>query len=248
MLQVIIDLQHSQLKEEGNMFSWIKEIHKEDVFGNRDENAIPIHVPFKIEKLDAKESIYNMTVFAQFLNASSVLLPGNTSVQLEIENDEIYNLILKELVPHYEKVKVVLIDNRINTILMEQLKNDSVEIFRSMEQSGELSPLIMDFYRSSERNLLGPHKMRRICRYFIVLLDKLEPMNLTGTDSLRKWIEDGYKQPNERLAFSPTGWVLEDELQKSVSLRFFASFCPSLLLVVDADDMKVIGLDILKNK
>ncbi|NRF94834.1 hypothetical protein HQN89_28495 [Paenibacillus frigoriresistens] len=230
------------------MFSWIKEFHKEDIFGNDDENAIPIHVPFNIEKLDAKDSIYNMTVFAQFLNASSVLLPGNTSVQLGIENEEIHNLILKELVPHYEKVKVVLIDNRINTIMMEQLKNDSVEIFRSMEQSGELSPLIMDFYRSSDRNLLGPHKKRRTCRYFNVLLDKLEPINLTGTDSLRKWIEDGYIQPNERLALSPTGWVLEDELQKSVALRFFASFCPSLLLVVDADDMKIVGLDILKNK
>lgn len=230
------------------MFSWIKEIHKEDIFGNDDENAIPIHVPFNIEKLDAKDSIYNMTVFAQFLNASSVLLPGNTSVQLGVENEEIHNLILKELVPHYEKVKVVLIDNRINTIMMEELKNDSVEIFRSMEQSGELSPLIMDFYRSSDRNLLGPHKKRRTCRYFNVKLDKLEPINLTGTDSLRKWIEDGYIQPNERLALSPTGWVLEDELQKSVALRFFASFCPSLLLVVDADDMKIVGLDILKNK
>lgn len=117
-----------------------------------------------------------------------------------------------------------------------------------MEQSGELSPLIMDFYRSSERNLLGPHKMRRTCRYFNVLFDKLEPMNLTGTDSLMKWIEDGYKQPNERLALSPTGWVLEDELQKSVSLRFFASFCSSLLLVVDADDLKIVGLDILKKQ
>lgn len=68
-----------------------------------------------------------MTVFAQFLNATSVLLPGNTSVQLEPENEEIHNLILKELVPHYEKVKIVIIDNRISTIMMEQLKNDSVE-------------------------------------------------------------------------------------------------------------------------
>jgi hypothetical protein len=86
--------------------------------------------------------------------------------------------------------------------------------------------------------------MSRTCRFFIVLLDMLEPMELTGTDSLRKWIQDGYIQRNESLSLLPTGWVLKDELKESVSLRFFASFCPRLLLVVDADDMRIVGLDI----
>ncbi|NOU96369.1 hypothetical protein GC093_24595 [Paenibacillus sp. LMG 31456] len=189
-----------------------------------------------------------MTVLAQFLNASSVLLPGNTSVQLEIVNEELHKLILEELAPHYENVKAVIIDDYIKTLIMEQLKNDSVEIFRSMDQRGELSPLIKDFYRSSDRNLLGPHKMSRTCRYFIVLPDKLEPMKLTGTDSLRKWIHNGYIQRNERLALSPTGWVLHDELKNSVALRFFASFCPRVGLVVDADDMKIVGFDILNGR
>jgi hypothetical protein len=229
------------------MLPWMKEVSKEELFGNDDANTTPIHRPFKIEKLKVDDSINSMTVLAQFLNASSVLLPGNISVQLENVNEELHKLILKELVPHYEKVKAVIIDNCIDTIIMQQLKNDSVEMFRSMEQSGELSPLIKDFYRSSDRSLIGIHKISRRCRHFIVLPGKLEPMKLAGTDSLRKWVQDGYIQRNKSLALSPTGWVLHDELKKSVALRFFASFCPRLGLVVDADDMKIVGLDILKN-
>ncbi|WEG14514.1 hypothetical protein PU629_09210 [Pullulanibacillus sp. KACC 23026] len=42
----------------------------------------------------------------------------------------------------------------------------------------------------------------------------------------------------------PTGWILDDTLKESITIRAFSPFAKQMVLVIDEQDKTVVGLDI----
>jgi hypothetical protein len=93
-------------------------------------------------------------------------------------------------------------------------------------------------------NLLGSHKPRRAIQRYRVKAEWLEPSQLAATLSIQQFVESAYFTRGDFLPLSPTGWKLEDELRNSITLRTFCSFVPHIELVVDVDDLSVVGLEL----
>lgn len=227
------------------MLDWLEEITSEDYETDITETNITSEDrDFRIVKINENMESDRMTVLGQVSVSGPILLDSVNSVTQIYGRDETARaLTWEEVVPHFNEVKLVVIKDEIETIMLKKVKERSSAIFKSMKERNELSPLIYDFYRSKDRNFLGPHKMSRTIKHFSVHIHKLEPIHLEETATLQQVIEHSYFFRKKVLMLSPTGWVLEDELRYSVTLRFLASFCSKLWLLVDADDMKVVGVD-----
>ncbi|KXY31477.1 hypothetical protein [Bacillus sp. FSL K6-0067] len=51
-------------------------------------------------------------------------------------------------------------------------------------------------------------------------------------------------QKNSYISLLPTGWILEDSLKESITIRSFCTFANKIVLVVDESNQEVISLDI----
>ncbi|UVI29324.1 hypothetical protein [Paenibacillus spongiae] len=69
-------------------------------------------------------------------------------------------------------------------------------------------------------------------------------MHTQETEKIREFFQNSFFADSGSVFLVPTGWVLEEALQESLALRTFRAFAESLLLVVDAKDNRVVGLDL----
>jgi hypothetical protein len=221
------------------MFSWLVEEEQQTPL-NKD---VPELKSFRIERLYFNDVPTKINELGQFFTAASFLLAENTMVQLPASDKAALELIKRDIAPHFINVKVVLVKGQVETIMMQHLKDSSIQMLQNLAMDG-LHPVVLDLYRSKDMNLLGPHKPQRRIRTFKVrneLLDTLSDLNSKG---IQQFVERAYFSKGDSLALSPTGWKFNDEIQHSITLQMFSKFVPHIKLLVDADDLNVIGLDL----
>jgi hypothetical protein len=168
------------------MFSWLEEVERKSF-----DTVMPEHKSFRIEKMQLETITTSITELGQLFTAASFLLSDNTMVQLPARDLIARNLIISEIAPHFKEVKVMLIDNKIEVVMMQYLKDTSRQILQDLFLCG-LYPVVSDMYRSKEMNLHGSHKPRRAIQRYRVKDEWLEPLQLTGTLSIQQFVESGY--------------------------------------------------------
>lgn len=125
-------------------------------------------------------------------------------------------------------------------INVKGLKPASKEMIINKLHDG-IYPVVTDLYRSDDLNLATG---RRRLKYFAIRQERIDPLHNRETEKLKDFFQSTYFADTGSVFLCPTGWLLEANLSESVAIRTFCAFANSTILVVDADDNRIVGLDI----
>jgi hypothetical protein len=219
----------------GNMFDWIEEFKST----NKDLKQIH-HRRFNLKKVSF-ESPTAMTELARLLSAGSVLLADNMMNIYSAKDETARSLIMNDIAPHFEDVKIVYVEDEIDVVNMQYLKKDSKKMVNSTNTG--ITQVIHDLFRTSDMSIWTDGHNRELTRYS-VKLNALNKYEIDNTNDIQDFFTKGYFDLGEEFGFIPTGWILEDELKESKTLRFFATFVPCITLVVDDSKKQVVMLQL----
>ncbi|HDR7717018.1 hypothetical protein VSY18_12625 [Bacillus albus] len=216
------------------MFDWLIEIDAPKYSeSNIDEN-------FHIKKIPTVSSTPNISPICQLFSGMDVILKEDVYTSFPITNDVTLNIVKNELTPHYKDVKQVFINNELHEIFMIDLKEESKQTLKELLTNG-IYPVVPDLYRSCSFNrIVG----RRTLKYYSVLFDCIDPMFLKETQEIAYFLKHSFFEKEDCISLVPTGWILEDSLKESITLRSFCTFANKIVLVVDESNQEVISLDI----
>lgn len=216
------------------MFDWLIEIDEPKYSeSNIDEN-------FHIKKIPTVSSTPNISPICQLFSGMDIILKEDVYTSFPITNDVTLNIVKNELTPHYKDVKQVFINNELHEIFMIGLKEESKQTLKELLTNG-IYPVVPDLYRSCSFNrIVG----RRTLKYYSVLFDCIDPMFLKETQEIAYFLKHSFFEKEDCISLVPTGWILEDSLKESITLRSFCTFANKIVLVVDESNQEVISLDI----
>ncbi|WP_219837657.1 hypothetical protein [Paenibacillus sp. R14(2021)] len=120
------------------------------------------------------------------------------------------------------------------------LKPNSRKLIENKLSDG-IYPVVTDLYRNADLNLATG---RRKLKYFSVRKEAIIPLNTLETEKLGDFFHNPFFADTGSVFLAPTGWVLEEKLRESVTIRTFIVFARLLILVVDSSDNRIVGIDI----
>jgi hypothetical protein len=217
------------------MLNWIEEFKPI----NKGKETIH-HRRFNLKKVSF-ESTSSMTELARFVSAGSVLLVDNMMNTLSAKDDTARNLILNDIAPHFIDVKVVYVEDEVEVINMQYLKEESKKLFDST--SNGIILVMHDLYRNRNMSVWKSEQRRELIQ-FTVKIDELNVYDIPNTKDIKEFLKKGYFDLGEEFSLIPTGWTIEEELKESITLRFFATFIPCITLVVDSTNRQVVLLQL----
>lgn len=216
------------------MFEWLVEIEKPYSNENSYQSS------FKMMKLESPFEPIDITEVGQLFAAYSVIIGSDAMTQIPTPNETSINIITTEIIPHYRDVKGVYNDGVLQRINVKGLKPTSKRIIENKLKDG-IYPVVTDLYRNDDLNLATG---RRSLKYFSIRKEEILPLITRETEKLEHFFHNTFFAKKGSVFFCPTGWILEEKLRESVAIRTFIVFASSLVLVVDASDNRIVGLDI----
>jgi hypothetical protein len=218
------------------MFDWLVEIEKPNTIEDCLDGAL------EIKRMGSQSDTHDMSDVCQLFTAYSVIIGSDALSQLPTPSEIALNLIVTEISPHYTDVKEVYKNGVLRSINVRGLKPHSRKIIEEKLIKG-IYPVVTDLYRNNNLNLATG---KRNVKYFSVRNEVMSPLNTQETEKLNYFFQNTFFADSGSVLLAPTGWVLEDKLKDSLTLRTFTVFAHSLILVVDTKDNNVIGLDIYR--
>jgi hypothetical protein len=218
-----------------NLFDWIEE----SMPTNRSAKQI-LGRRFNLKKVSLESPAY-MTELARLLSAGSALLSDNMMNVYSAKDETVRYLIMNDIAPHFEDVKIVYVEDEIDVVNMQYLKEESKKMFDSTNNG--IIQVIHDLFRNNDMSVWTDGKKRELTRYS-VKLNELDKYDIDNINDIQDFFTKGYFDLNEEFGFIPTGWTFVDELKESKALRFFATFIPTITLVVDLSDKQVVMIQL----
>ncbi|MFV8828549.1 hypothetical protein [Alkalihalobacterium sp. APHAB7] len=196
--------------------------------------------PFTIETVQCGKKLTDMTAVCQFFAAYDVMTGQDALTILPTPTKEAEDIIMNELVPHYQDVKKIVVDEKLVEINVRFLKEGSKKIVKQRLVQGEL-PLVHDLYRTEQLNL--PAQPREL-KYYLIDKKNVQIIHTKEAQEIGDFIKSSFFARDGVLSLIPRGWKLKEDLLEAVSIRTFASFADRIILVVDREDLSVVGLDL----
>ncbi|MNI35783.1 hypothetical protein D3C73_898180 [compost metagenome] len=217
------------------MFDWIEET----IPTNRSTKQI-LGRRFNLKKVSL-ESPASMSELARLLSAGSALLADNMMNVYTAKDETVRYLIMNDIAPHFEDVKIVYVEDEIDVVNMQYLKEESKKMFDSTNNG--IIQVIHDLFRTNDMSIWTDGKKRELTRYS-VKLNELDKYVIENTNDIQDFFTKGYFDLGKEFSFIPTGWTLVDELKESKALRFFATCIPCITLVVDLSNKQVVMIQL----
>jgi hypothetical protein len=218
------------------MFDWLSTYvpeNKENKFVQR---------PFYLKRIHVNEPS-SMNELAVFFIAGSVILTDNMMVSLSVKKPHARELILNDVATHFKEVKLVYFDDQVEVINMQYIKQESKAIFYNNKSM--FMEIVRDLFRTKDMNNWITPARRALSRYTINA-DKIETLDIPNTQDVKRYITAEYIDQEQPLAFTPTGWKVEEDLKHSIFIRYMAAFVPKINLFMDMDKNEVISLELTK--
>ncbi|MDE5413229.1 hypothetical protein [Alkalihalobacterium chitinilyticum] len=195
---------------------------------------------FTIETVQCGKQLNDMTAVCQFFAALDVITGQDALTILPTPTKKAEDIIMNELVPHYQDVKKIVVDEKLVEINVRFLKEGSKKIVKQRLVQGEL-PFVHDLYRTEPLNI--PAYPREL-KYYLIDKKFVKPVHTKEAKEIGDFVKSSFFARDGVLSLTPRGWNLEEELLNAVSIRTFASFADRIILVVDREDLSIVGLDL----
>jgi hypothetical protein len=210
----------------------------------REEYLDLAHHDFRIERIDTlSQPVSRMTALGQYFTAACIWLSDQMMIELPAPDDEIKSLILDQVAPHFTEIKMVVAEKEGETIRLQHIKPESKLLFNQADTGA--MPIVRDLYRHRGIDQWQQQFKRTLVK-FSVDTSKLKPSFTEDLQDLTLLLTRAFLEPGEEYTLMPLGWVLDDQLQESAALLFFASIFPFVSLEVDAATNEIILLQLSK--
>ncbi|WP_217266703.1 hypothetical protein [Paenibacillus tianmuensis] len=209
---------------------------------------------FKIKKETSTPAIYtyDLSLLSQWIIVPFLL---NTSqdhvIQLPIHYKDDYLLLMKTVGIHFDTIKVIYIDDKVDEVILKGLKLESKKEFQTILFTKEkIHPVVRDFYVKSNHITPKENLFHVILNVKQFELDLTEFVNgrefSTDQDtSLWNFLQRNFLEKYGEINLAPEGWDLEDELLYSETLHYFCTFARNIYMYVNIINNKVRGLKII---
>ncbi|OKP98281.1 hypothetical protein [Paenibacillus sp. P46E] len=221
------------------MVEWIKGYSRVEYSEQAERLDFGKDSSFRMEKMELESSPSGMTAAAQYFIAQNAWLSDDFRQNIPAHNENIRELILAEIAPHFANVRQCVREGSVEMIYLQELKTESRQRFGET-QTGIL-PVLEDLYRHHDISDRFNGVKRTIINY-MVNKDALEPYEVPDTETLQALLSSYLDLPDVEYSVMPLGWLFDENLRYSEALRFFAGFVPHLMLGVDEDTGEVILL------
>lgn len=216
------------------MFKWLTEI-EEPIIPFNEENG-----ELRFKRIESYQNVFTMSEVCQLFAAYDVLLGEDALTTIPIPNDQALKIVMNEVVPHYIDIKQVFIDGNLKEINVHHLKGSSRKLFKNLLQ-GDIYSVIPDLYRSKEINRTN---YPRTIKYYLINKELINQIHNKETKKIFGFFNESFFAENGSIMLQPTGWILQEQLKESYTIRSFSTFAKQIVLVVNEPDNVVIGLDI----
>lgn len=153
-----------------------------------------------------------MTELARLLSAGSMLLADNMMNVFSAKDETVRSLIMNDIAPHFEDVKIVYVEDEIDVVNMQYLKEESKKMFGTTNNG--IIQVIQDLFRTNDMSIWTSGKKRELTQYS-VKINELDMYDIPNTKDIKDFFIKGYFDLGEEFNFIPTGWTLEEKLKES---------------------------------
>jgi len=186
-------------------FDWIKEIDEEafdslfedDVdeedFYNRVQNQT-------VSFIKSDKHLNQMSEICFYYAAPDVILEDHRSCLVFRDMDQwLHEVIMKELVPHYNEVKQFYIHGKFEEIQLSELKKESKELVKSLLSQGYFS-VVSDLYRGTESTQSSG---KGNLQYFVIRKQSVNPLELQEYERIKQFVFHDSFQKNKPFVLTP---------------------------------------------
>ncbi|WP_163858980.1 hypothetical protein [Paenibacillus elgii] len=188
---------------------------------------------FEIRKIPSDTSGINISPACQFIVAPFVFKEKDGVYQIPVEMEE--KTIIEEIVPHFYYPKAVFSNNQMKYVILQGLKEESMESFNELIKTNQLQPQIKDLYAGSSN--ASPDFSN--CKTFIINKEKLSPYYSSDFELSWSFLKRSFILQEGEFNILPNNWFLNDSLKENVTIRTFIRFCNEISLTIDMNTNKI---------
>lgn len=201
---------------------WLEECHA-DLNTKSTQEDVDIKIQGIQDIDDVNKSFSVLTEF--FISCTAKI--QNSMYSIFFNEDTIPEVLLKDVIPHFNSVKLVLYNNVPKELMLSQPKNSSVKYIKNhsknpiIESIYNINISIDDDYEWSKKKVYKI-KTKKIKKYENNDFDKILP-----------YLNPPYDMSH--IILSVSDWTLNDELKNSLAIRYFTYKYREVYLWVDKE-------------
>lgn len=224
------------------MLEWIEKISNSYV----EDNSVSPVGPMKIRSITdipSHKGGINLSPLTQTFLAPYIATDPNVVTYLPVRDEEVLNKIINELGVHFKSVKGVYFGETLFQVILQGIRDNSVELFKTMQLHQEIEPVVESLYFNNVFQK-GETSTSNMVDYYMINPKLITPVHSETFSTAWEFIYHNFK-PDGRITLTPSNWSLIEELNESFAIRYFSHQCEKVVLVVDSTTSKIINLDLI---
>jgi hypothetical protein len=190
------------------------------------------HPRVEYEKLYIEEPCErNISSLTQYFLAPFILVDSNGILDIPVFDNDIQNIVLKEIAPHFSRVTKVTINNNVN-IRVQKIKESSKIRFLNQVNNRSINAIVNDIYLQESTRWEGNFTIRE----YKVNLEAVK--KLSDNDILPLWdfFYRTFVRAQENMVILPNGWAFNESFKDRIAVQSFASVCHSMTVIVNQEN------------
>lgn len=184
-----------------------------------------------------------MSLLGQFFVAPRVLIDGRTPVQISLFDNEIREIVLQEIAPHFTSCKIMHFQGETKTIgLLTGVKPSSQELFLQLRKESCLHPVIADLFRDGKPTDESIPSAYTLCEINKESVGVSEPK---GFSELWSFFCNTTIKEEGHFTAVPIGWEFGEHLTKSLYLQALNAVSSHIRMYVDTESQRVRAISAL---
>lgn len=195
------------------------------------------------ERLTSPDVQNDMSLLGQFFVAPRVLIDGRTPVQIPLFDNEIREIVLQEIAPHFTSCKIMHFQGETKTIgLLTGVKPSSQELFLQLRKEGCLHPVIADLFRDGKPTDESIPSAYTLCEINKESVGVSEPK---GFSELWSFFCNTTIKEEGHFTAVPIGWEFGEHLTNSLYVQALNAVSSHIRMYVDTESQRVRAISAL---
>ncbi|MEK5038859.1 hypothetical protein [Sporosarcina sp. FSL K6-3457] len=187
------------------------------------------------EELIVEQSLnLELTSLAQYFLAPFLLVDSNGVLDLSAKDKSIYDRIVREIAPHFNKPIKITSENQV-MLRLQNIKERSKIHFLSLLKNQRLNAIVNDIYGKDSLGWGGEFPIKEYKVNLELVTKSFEHDILT----MWSFFNDAFILNNGNFVLVPSQWVFDESFKDRIAVRAFASVCNSMTITVNTESNMV---------
>ncbi|MEK8127731.1 hypothetical protein WMW72_07350 [Paenibacillus filicis] len=187
----------------------------------------------RVERLFPSEAMTDISYLAQYYCLSAVTLGTNTLIQIPINTDEAYAMVMTEIAPHFKDIRIISHSGQVTQINMIYIQEASETLLKQVIAEREVNSIAYDMFGQQFRYSDLPREIK-ITGWFSVDLSQIEKLVLDDNQQkLARFLKESDMTDGDSFGVYVSDWSLNDWMKQRAALRFLSTFCTEIQFAVN---------------